>query len=125
MHETDNLRIKGIQELISSQALLDELPVSEAASETVFNARSAIQKILHGEDDRLLVVVGPCSIHDVDAALEYAKKLADARERYADDLLIVMRVYFEKPRTTVGWKGLINDPDMDDSFKINKGVLIR
>ena len=122
MHETDNLRIKGIQELISSQALLDELPVSEAASDTVFNTRTAIQDILHGDDDRLLVVVGPCSIHDVDAALEYAKKLAEARDKYADDLLIVMRVYFEKPRTTVGWKGLINDPDMDDSFKINKGV---
>jgi len=122
MHETDNLRIKGIQELIPSQALLDELPVSETASATVSDTRTAIHDILHGQDDRLLVVVGPCSIHDVDAALEYAQKLKAARERYGRDLLIVMRVYFEKPRTTVGWKGLINDPDLDDSFKINKGV---
>jgi 3-deoxy-7-phosphoheptulonate synthase len=122
MHETDNLRIKGIQELISSQTLLEELPVSEKASETVFNTRAAIQEILHGNDDRLLVVVGPCSIHNVDGALDYAKKLTAARERHADDLVILMRVYFEKPRTTVGWKGLINDPDLDDSFKINKGV---
>ncbi len=122
MYETDNLRIKGIQELISSTALLDELPVSEAASTTVHETRLAIQDILHGRDDRLLVVVGPCSIHDLDAALEYAGHLKAARQRYGRDLLIVMRVYFEKPRTTIGWKGLINDPDMDDSFKINKGI---
>ncbi|MES1937669.1 3-deoxy-7-phosphoheptulonate synthase [Salinisphaera hydrothermalis] len=121
-HETDNLRIKGIQELISPDALLAELPVSDTASNTVFETRAAIQKILAGEDDRLVVVVGPCSIHDVDAALEYAEKLKAVRSKYERDLLIVMRVYFEKPRTTVGWKGLINDPDLDDSFKINKGV---
>ncbi|HET7315602.1 3-deoxy-7-phosphoheptulonate synthase [Salinisphaera sp.] len=121
-HETDNLRINGTQELISPEALLAELPVSETASSTVYEARTAIQKILAGEDDRLVVVVGPCSIHNVDAALEYAEKLKAARAQYERDLLIVMRVYFEKPRTTVGWKGLINDPDLDDSFKINKGV---
>ncbi len=122
MYQTDNLRIQGVQELNPAQALLDALPVSEAASETVFATRSAIQDILHGRDDRLLVIVGPCSIHDVDAAMEYAARLGNARARYGHDLLIVMRVYFEKPRTTVGWKGLINDPDLDDSFKINKGV---
>ncbi|RJS93990.1 3-deoxy-7-phosphoheptulonate synthase [Salinisphaera sp. Q1T1-3] len=121
-HETDNLRIKGIQELVSPDTLLAEFPVSARASTTVHDARQAIQQALAGEDDRLVVVVGPCSIHDVDAALEYADRLTALRKRYADELLIVMRVYFEKPRTTVGWKGLINDPDLDDSFKINKGV---
>ena len=121
-HETDNLRIQGIQELVSPETLLTELPVSDAASHTVYEARGAIQNVLAGDDDRLVVVVGPCSIHDVDAALEYADRLAELRERYARDLIIVMRVYFEKPRTTVGWKGLINDPDLDDSFQINKGI---
>lgn len=121
-HETDNLRITGTQKLISCEDLRQEFPVSEAASATVNDSRAAIQDIFHGRDDRLLVVVGPCSIHNVDAALEYAQKLKAARDKYADELLIVMRVYFEKPRTTVGWKGLINDPDLDDSFKINKGI---
>ncbi|MES1943158.1 phospho-2-dehydro-3-deoxyheptonate aldolase [Salinisphaera sp. PC39] len=122
MYETDNLRIKGIKELVAPSALLEELPISERAAETVYRTRREIQDILHGRDDRLLVVVGPCSIHDVDAARDYARKLADIRERLSDRLLVVMRVYFEKPRTTVGWKGLINDPDLDDSFHINKGV---
>ncbi len=122
MYETDNLRITGTQKMVSSQDLREEFPVTETASETVHHSREAIQKILHGEDDRLLVVVGPCSIHDIDAALEYAKKLKMARDKHAGELLIVMRVYFEKPRTTVGWKGLINDPDLDDSYKINKGI---
>ncbi|WP_353249677.1 3-deoxy-7-phosphoheptulonate synthase [Salinisphaera sp. T31B1] len=122
MYETDNLRITGTQKMVSSQDLREEFPVTETASETVHDAREAIQDVLHGRDDRLLVVVGPCSIHDIDAALEYAAKLKAARDRFGDDLLIVMRVYFEKPRTTVGWKGLINDPDLDDSFKINKGI---
>ena len=121
-HETDNLRIQGIQELVSPETLLSELPVNEAAATTVYEARGAIQNVLSGDDDRLVVVVGPCSIHDVDAALEYAERLTELRKRYADDLIIVMRVYFEKPRTTVGWKGLINDPDLDDSFQINKGI---
>jgi len=122
MYETDNLRIKGIKEMIAPNALLEELPITESAAKTVYETREAVRNVLQGEDDRLLVVVGPCSIHDVDAARDYAKRLAEARERYADSLLILMRVYFEKPRTTVGWKGLINDPDLDDSFHINKGV---
>ncbi|MDA3922432.1 MAG: 3-deoxy-7-phosphoheptulonate synthase [Salinisphaera sp.] len=121
-HETDNLRITGTQKMISCEDLRHEYPVTESASTTIQDSRAAIQDIFHGRDDRLLVVVGPCSIHDIDAALEYAEKLKAARGKYADDLLIVMRVYFEKPRTTVGWKGLINDPDLDDSFRINKGI---
>lgn len=122
MYETDNIRIKGIKELIAPDALLKELPITEKASATVYRTRREIGEILHGRDDRLLVVVGPCSIHDVDAARDYADKLAEVRKRLSDRLLVVMRVYFEKPRTTVGWKGLINDPDLDDSFHINKGV---
>ena len=122
MHETDNLRIRGTKQLITPDELLSEVPITEASAQTVFRARQEIQSILRDEDDRLLVVVGPCSIHDVDAALEYARGLQKAREAFGDRLLIVMRVYFEKPRTTVGWKGLINDPDMDDSFHINKGI---
>ena len=105
-HQTDDLRIRGITEVRSPNALHQEYPLSEAASNTVFDARRAIQRILHGEDDRLLVVVGPCSVHDPNAALEYAERLKPLREALADDLMIVMRVYFEKPRTTVGWKGL-------------------
>ncbi|MAA74453.1 MAG: 3-deoxy-7-phosphoheptulonate synthase [Salinisphaeraceae bacterium] len=121
-YETDNLRIRGIQEMISPDALLAEYPITDTASETIFNTRKAVQDILHGRDDRLLVVAGPCSIHDPQAALEYAEGLKEAAARLSDRLLLVMRVYFEKPRTTVGWKGLINDPDMDDSFHINKGI---
>lgn len=122
MYETDNLRIAATQELIPAATLLQEFPLSKAASATVYNTRSTIADILDGKDDRILVVVGPCSIHNVEAALEYAQLLTGARERFADELVIVMRVYFEKPRTTIGWKGLINDPDLDDSFKINKGI---
>ncbi len=122
MYKTDDLRIEDIRELIRPAALLDELAVTEAASATVHDTRAAIADILHGRDDRLLVVAGPCSIHNVDAALEYAGKLKAARQRYGCDLLIVMRVYFEKPRTTIGWKGLINDPDLDNSFRANKGI---
>lgn len=121
-HETNNLRIKGIKEVIVPKELTDEIPITENASETVFNARSAIQNILRGDDDRLLIVVGPCSIHDVDAAKDYANKLMGIREELKSDLEIVMRVYFEKPRTTVGWKGLINDPNLDNSFEINLGL---
>jgi 3-deoxy-7-phosphoheptulonate synthase len=99
-----------------------EFPCSERASRTAFSGRSAIHRILHGADQRLLVVIGPCSIHDPDAAKEYARRLVVEREKHAKDLVIVMRVYFEKPRTTVGWKGLINDPDLDGSFQINKGL---
>ncbi len=119
---TDDLRIKEIKELAPPSHLLREFPCDESASHTVFDARNAIHRILHGMDDRLVVVIGPCSIHDPKAALEYADRLKAQRERLSADLEIVMRVYFEKPRTTVGWKGLINDPDMDGSFRINHGL---
>jgi 3-deoxy-7-phosphoheptulonate synthase len=121
-YQTDDLRIIDVTEVVPYAELQAELPVTENAAKTTFEARQAIHRILHGKDDRILVIVGPCSIHDPKAALEYAGRLKDVRERLADDLLIVMRVYFEKPRTTVGWKGLINDPDLDGSFLINKGL---
>ena len=121
---TDDLRILATEELVSPEKLIDELPVSSVAAETVNQARQAIHKILIGEDDRMLVVVGPCSIHDPDAARDYASRLKQAIDSLSDDLFIVMRVYFEKPRTTVGWKGLINDPDLNDTFQINKGLQI-
>jgi len=120
--KTDDVRISGLQEVIPPAELHAEFPMDEHASETVYHTREAIHNILHGNDDRLVVIVGPCSIHDPDAAREYAKKLKSLIDELADDLCIVMRVYFEKPRTTVGWKGLINDPDMDESFHINKGL---
>ncbi len=119
---TDDLRIKEIMELITPAHLLEKLPVSEKAGEVVFGARKSLHRILHGMDDRIFVVVGPCSVHDTKAALEYAEKLKEVRENLKADVEVVMRVYFEKPRTTVGWKGLINDPDLDGSFKINKGL---
>ncbi|MGD8783079.1 MAG: 3-deoxy-7-phosphoheptulonate synthase AroG [Thioalkalispiraceae bacterium] len=123
-YETDDLRILDIKEVSPPSQLHAELPITDQASETICAARNAIHHILHGQDDRFLVIIGPCSIHDPKAALEYAKKLVTAREKFKNDLLIVMRVYFEKPRTTVGWKGLINDPDLDDSYHINKGLRI-
>ena len=119
---TDDTRIHTLHELISPEQLLNDLPIDEALAEHVAASRQAIHHVLHGEDDRLVVVVGPCSIHDPEAAIEYAERLLPLARRLSNDLLIVMRVYFEKPRTTVGWKGLINDPDLDDSFKINKGL---
>jgi 3-deoxy-7-phosphoheptulonate synthase len=122
--QTDDVRIAGIRELVPPAHLLREFPVLPAAARTVYEARQEIHRILHGADDRLLVVIGPCSIHDVKAAKEYAGRLAVARERLSRDLLIVMRVYFEKPRTTVGWKGLINDPNLDGSFRINEGLRV-
>jgi 3-deoxy-7-phosphoheptulonate synthase len=121
-HQTDDLRIIGMHELTPPVELHREFPLNETATETVYNARQEAHRILHGEDDRLLVVVGPCSIHDVDAAMEYAARLQPLRDELQDQLHIIMRVYFEKPRTTIGWKGLINDPDMDNSFHINKGL---
>lgn len=121
-YPTDDLRIRHMTQVAPPQTLQQELALDEAAAATVFTARQEIQRILHGEDDRLLVVVGPCSVHDPTAALEYARHLQAVREELTADLLIVMRVYFEKPRTTVGWKGLINDPDLDGSFQINKGL---
>ena len=119
---TDDLRIRSFTDLSTPADLLRELPCSEAMSRTVAGARRALHAILHGEDDRLAVVIGPCSIHDPDAAMEYARRLRDVRAALEHSLEIVMRVYFEKPRTTVGWKGLINDPDLDGTFKINKGL---
>ena len=120
--QTDDLRIRDMTEVRSPRSLQEQYPVSERASITVFETRREIQRILHGEDDRLLVVVGPCSVHDTQAAMEYAERLLPVRQALLRDLVVVMRVYFEKPRTTVGWKGLINDPNLDGSFEINKGL---
>jgi len=122
VHQTEDLRIVDIREVIRYSDLQVEYPITETAARTTYETRNAIHALLTGADDRLLVISGPCSIHDPQAALEYAGRLAAVRQRLADDLLIVMRVYFEKPRTTVGWKGLINDPSLDDSFDINKGL---
>jgi len=113
-----------MKELTPPSHLIRELGITEKAETTAANARVALHRILHGQDDRLMVVIGPCSIHDPKAAMEYANRLIKERERYAGELEIVMRVYFEKPRTTVGWKGLINDPYMDNSFRINDGLRI-
>jgi 3-deoxy-7-phosphoheptulonate synthase len=120
--KTDDVRITGLQEVLPPIKLHEEYPMNEQASETVYHARQAIHNVLHAEDDRLVVVTGPCSVHDPDAAREYAARLKALIDELEDDLCIIMRVYFEKPRTTVGWKGLINDPDLDGSFKINKGL---
>ncbi len=122
METTDNLRIASTDEVANPVDLMREFPVNSAAMETVQSTRHAIHQILHGDDDRLLVVVGPCSIHDTKAALEYAESLSVLRDELASELVIVMRVYFEKPRTRIGWKGLINDPDLTDEFNINKGL---
>ncbi len=119
---TDDVRIVEVKELIKPAVLLEKLKESEESTQNILATRKAVHRILHGEDDRLLVVVGPCSIHDTKAGLEYARRLLDLRQHLADDLLIVMRVYFEKPRTTVGWKGLINDPQLDGSYDINTGL---
>jgi 3-deoxy-7-phosphoheptulonate synthase len=121
-HQTDDLRIAGIRELTPPSHLLREFPCTEKASDVVAASRNAQHRILHGQDDRLLVIIGPCSVHDPKSAREYANRLAGERKRLAADLEVVMRVYFEKPRTTVGWKGMINDPDLDNSFDINKGL---
>ncbi len=121
---TDDLRIKGTRELRSPEDLLSQVPVGDSAAQTVTRCRSDVRDILQGKDDRVVVIVGPCSIHDPEAALEYAEKLSAIKDSLKDDLCIVMRVYFEKPRTTVGWKGLINDPTMDNTFQINEGLQI-
>jgi 3-deoxy-7-phosphoheptulonate synthase len=120
--QTDDLRIMETRPLIPPAILIEELPVSDEGSDLIFRTRSAIADILHGRDRRLLVVVGPCSIHDPAAALEVAHRLRAVADEVGDSLLIVMRAYFEKPRTNVGWKGLINDPDLDESFRINHGL---
>jgi 3-deoxy-7-phosphoheptulonate synthase len=122
IHRTDDLRIKEIKELLSPEVIHDEFPLTERAAQVTYETRDQIHRILHGADDRVLVIIGPCSIHDPKAALEYARSLKAEKERFSADLLVVMRVYFEKPRTTVGWKGLINDPRLDGSFQINEGL---
>ncbi|MEF8698581.1 MAG: 3-deoxy-7-phosphoheptulonate synthase AroG [Candidatus Accumulibacter sp. UW26] len=119
---TDDVRIREIKELVPPAHVFREFPVGVRAALTTYNARQSIHRILHGADNRLLVVVGPCSIHEVDSAIAYATRLQKEAPRFDNDLLIVMRVYFEKPRTTVGWKGLINDPRLDNSFRINEGL---
>jgi len=119
---TDDLRITGTQTLREPDELIAAVPVTDKSGATVTAARQAVSAMLGGKDDRIVVVVGPCSIHDPDAAREYAQKLVEYKAKHEKELCIVMRVYFEKPRTTVGWKGLINDPDMDNSFNINKGL---
>ena len=122
MPTTADVRIRSTRPLISPAILEDELPLSEAAATRVHEARRAVARVVTGQDDRLLAIVGPCSVHDPVAALEYARRLAPLAQRLAPDLLVVMRVYFEKPRTVVGWKGLINDPALDGSFQINRGL---
>ncbi|MEJ2816020.1 MULTISPECIES: 3-deoxy-7-phosphoheptulonate synthase [unclassified Caulobacter] len=119
---TDDLRIKQLQTLSPPAQVIGEAPASSSVAEVVGDARAAVHRILHGQDDRLVVVIGPCSIHDPKAALDYAQRLAAERERHAGELEVIMRVYFEKPRTTVGWKGLINDPGLDGGFRINEGL---
>ena len=124
LYQTDNIRISGMEELMPANDLISLQPISEASSKLVFETRSRISKIVSREDKKLIVVVGPCSIHDPKAAIEYASKLREETNQYKDNLEVVMRVYFEKPRTTVGWKGLINDPDLNNSYDINKGIAI-
>jgi len=124
MHQTNNLHVVDTMPLLAPDTLKAEVPISEVAARTVFVARDEIRSVLRGQDRRILAIVGPCSIHDPDAAREYAKRLAPLAERYRDALVIVMRVYFEKPRTNVGWKGLINDPHMNDSYDIPTGLRV-
>ena len=119
---TDDLRIDSITELLEPDALIREMPPTERAQRTVNDARESIHNILNGSDDRLLAVVGPCSIHDTKAALDYAKRLKATADAVQSEICVVMRVYFEKPRTIVGWKGLINDPYLDNTFQINEGL---
>jgi 3-deoxy-7-phosphoheptulonate synthase len=122
LQRTDDLRITETRPLIPPAILLEEIPVSETASNVVSDARRAVSQVIAGTDPRLVVIAGPCSIHDTKAALEYAERLKALADRYAGHLIVLMRSYFEKPRTSVGWKGLINDPDLDESFHINKGL---
>ncbi len=121
-YQTDDLRITALQEVVAPADLIDALPLSASASELVFRSRQQIGDIVHGRDERLLVIIGPCSLHDPEAAREYAGRLREEAERYQDHLLVIMRAYFEKPRTTIGWKGLINDPHLNHSFDINLGL---
>lgn len=120
--QTDDLRIKNIKTVIPPAVLLEEIPVTAQAAKTTYDTRQAIHNILSREDDRLVVITGPCSIHDIKSAKEYASRLKPLIDKHSSDLVIIMRVYFEKPRTTVGWKGFINDPNLDGSFEINQGL---
>lgn len=122
MKQTEDIRIRQIRPLIAPAELQEEIPATEKALDVVLRARSAIGDVLTDKDSRLIVIVGPCSVHDPKAALEYASQLVSHKDKWIDQLIIAMRVYFEKPRTVVGWKGLINDPDLDESFEINKGL---
>lgn len=122
MHKTDELRTARIESLVTAAELTTLLPLSESVAQHITDSRARIEKILSGQDSRLLVIVGPCSIHDPDAAIDYARRLAAVRNQYQDRLEIVMRTYFEKPRTVVGWKGLISDPDLNGSYRINHGL---
>ena len=122
LQRTDDLRITETRPLIPPAILLEEIPVSETASNVVADTRKAVAQVIGGQDSRLVVIAGPCSIHDTKAALEYAGRLKSLADRYAGHLILLMRSYFEKPRTSVGWKGLINDPDLDESYHINKGL---
>ena len=123
-NKTDDLRIINTQELVSPQEIIDSISPSEKGFATIINARNQIKNILNKSDNKFMIIVGPCSIHDVDAAKEYATRLKNLSSSLSSNCLVVMRVYFEKPRTVIGWKGLINDPDLDGSFKINKGIRI-
>jgi 3-deoxy-7-phosphoheptulonate synthase len=122
IRKTDDLRITQVRPLIPPAILLEEIPISERASNVIANTRAAVANVIAGRDPRLVIVTGPCSIHDPVAAIDYAERLARMAERYAGELIVLMRTYFEKPRTSVGWKGLINDPDLDGSYHINKGL---
>ena len=122
MRATDDLRIKDVRPLVPPAILLEELPITDRASNVVADTRAVVSDVVQGKSGKLVVVVGPCSIHDVGAALEYGERLKRIAERFSDSLVILMRAYFEKPRTSVGWKGLINDPDLDGSYRINKGL---
>src|SRR5690606_4274153 len=121
---TQNLRVVQAIPLTSPQRVKTDYPITDGVSEIVAASRETITRILRGDDPRFMLIVGPCSIHDEEAAIEYARRLSALAEKVADQLFIVMRVYFEKPRTTIGWKGLINDPHMDDSFDIEEGLRI-
>tara|TARA_R110000744_G_scaffold262275_2_gene376832 strand:+ start:6593 stop:7642 length:1050 start_codon:yes stop_codon:yes gene_type:complete len=120
--KTDEFRTTLIDSLVSPAELAEQIPLDDSTANFIIKSRKDIEAIIKGDDKRLLVIIGPCSIHDTEAAIDYAKKLKTLQEKYANELLIVMRVYFEKPRTTVGWKGLISDPDLDKSFKVAKGL---
>jgi len=121
-YKVDDVRIREIKELATPERLVREFPCTESTAELTYRTRDSIHRILHGADDRLLVIIGPCSMHDTKAGMEYAERLVEMKKELERDLVVVMRVYFEKPRTTIGWKGLINDPDLDGSFHINEGL---